>query len=92
MSGPRVALLGDFGRGDDDARLDGRDVTRLAAAMAQDPPSVTVRLRDPRDVAAPAEAITLRFKDLRAFSPEHIALAVPSLQALVTFRSEMQAM
>ena len=92
MSGPRVALLGDFGRGDDDARLDGRDTTTLAAAMAQSPPGLTVRLRDPRDIAAPAEAITLRFKDLRAFSPEYIALAVPSLQALVTFRSEMQAM
>jgi predicted component of type VI protein secretion system len=92
MSGPRVALLGDFGRGDDDASIDGRDATRLAAAMAHDPPGVTVRLRDPRDLEAPASAISLRLKDLRAFSPEALALAVPSLQAVLTFRGEMHAM
>lgn len=92
MSGPRVALLGDFGRGDDDARLDGRDAPTLAAAMAHDPPALAVRVRDPRDPEGPEASITLRFKDLRAFSPDALALAVPALHALSTFRGEMNAM
>lgn len=92
MSGPRVALLGDFGRGDDDARLDGRDASTLAAAMAHEPPALAARVRDPRDPEGPEASITLRFKDLRAFSPDALALAVPALQAVSTFRDEMQAM
>lgn len=92
MSGPRVALLGDFGLGDDEARIDGRDASTLAAAMAQAPPGVTVRLRDPRDPEAPAEPTSLRFNALRAFSPDALVLAAPALAAVATFRSEMQAM
>lgn len=92
MTAPRVALLGDFGRGDDDARIDGRDPHALAAAMAKDPPGVTVRLRDPRDLDAPASAVALRFPELRALSPDHLALAVPALRELASFRGEMQAM
>lgn len=92
MSAPRVALLGDFGRGDDDARIDGRDASTLAAAMAHDPPALAVRVRDPRDPEGPEASLTLRFKDLRAFSPDGLVPAVPSLLAVSTFRGEMQAM
>jgi len=88
----KMVVAGDFSNGRETAPLSERNKINInklniQQVVAEFAPSVSFDVKHTHDGEETEEKINLTFRNMKDFSPEHVARQVPRLQAMLTMRN-----